>query len=230
MNCRAAQQKITDSLAAGVTTLPPDVAAHGGSCEECRAFYQQECLLFGSIDAGLQSMVNPPVPLSFFIRVRVRLEETPAAHPFWIPRRTLVALVATVLVVLSGLVSLNQLSRRSPSPEAKRVAARVDREPVAKAPAGSDETIRSPAAPVPAPGKSFGSRDQVGTAAPDVIVLAEEKQAFVRFIAHVLQGVAMPSALKPVVPQQADAPIDIALIKIQDVEIVPLDSMNAYGQ
>jgi hypothetical protein len=61
-------------------------------------------------------------------------------------------------------------------------------------------------------------------------VITEEQQTFARFLARVPQGTGLASALKPSVPQPTDAPIDIALIEIQEVEIARLESMNGDGQ
>jgi len=170
-------------------------------------------------------MVNQPVPLSCFVRVRARLEESPASRLPWTPRWTYAALAASLLLILSGAIFRKQFPRGDSSPEANRGVARADREPVLEVPPTSGPTARlrvAKTASIPP--------DQPEGAVPQVIVLAEEKQAFARFVARVPSGIAVPSALKPTEPQQADAAMDIALIEIQEVEIAPLDLMNGDGQ
>ena len=228
MNCRETQEKITDSFASGALALSPDALEHQGICHACRAFLEERQRFFASIDAGLQCLVNQPVPLSCFVRVRARLEEEPAPRSPWTLRCTYAALAATMFLILSGSVLRRQFHGRDSSPGANRVVAPVGRKPALAPPPSSDETARllpAPthlAAPIPS-----GQPDE---AVAEVIVLAEEKQAFARFVAGASQGVGVPYALKPSVPQQADTPVDIALIEIQDVEISPLDSMNGDGQ
>ena len=230
MNCRVAQKKIMHSLASGMATVSLDVAEHARSCAACQAFYEQEQALFCSIEAGLQTMVNQPVPLSCFVRVRARLEESPASRLPWTPRWTYAALAASLLLILSGAIFRKQFPRGDSSPEANRGVARADREPVLEVPPTSGPSARLRPAPVRVAKTASIPPDQPEGAVPQVIVLAEEKQAFARFVARVPSGIAVPSALKPTEPQPADAAMDIALIEIQEVEIAPLDLMNGDGQ
>jgi anti-sigma factor RsiW len=84
MNCRQCQQKLLHSLAAG--DIPSaEVVAHESSCPACRKFHAAENSLFRSIDSGLRSLANQPVPHSLLPSLSICLDEKFMANqaPFY---------------------------------------------------------------------------------------------------------------------------------------------------
>jgi hypothetical protein len=229
MNCHAARKKITDALA-GEVMLPPDVAVHRANCVECQVVYEKQCQLFASIDAALQDSVNQPVPLSFLLRLRTPLDQAPEPRSRWVPLWTYGALAAAMVLALSIVVFRNYYRRSDSIPEPDRINVRVEERPGPDARLASGETAAPPPAPIRADKKVSPAPLQISQSSPEVIVLAEEQHAYARFVAKSRHAPELSSALKAAALEQTDAPIDIALIEIQDVEIPPLDSINGDGQ
>lgn len=228
MNCHTAQNKITDALADQVV-LPPDVAWHRGNCVACQAFYERQHQLFAAMDAALVNAVNEPVPLSFLLRLRAQLDQAAAPRSLCIPRWTYAALAAAMLF-LTVLGFRSHPPRHDSNSRSNRVIARTDHGPAPEPPPISTETAHPYDAAVRAEKKASPGFAQPSEAVPPVIVLAEEQHAYARFVASGRQAPGLRSALNPATPEQTDAPIDIALIEIQDVEIARLDSINGDGQ
>jgi hypothetical protein len=229
MNCHAAQKKITDALAANVAP-PSGAASHAADCAKCQAFYEKQRRLFASIDVGVQNAVNQPVPLSLLLHLRVQLDQAPARRSLWTPRWTYAAVAAVVVLALMGVASRNRFLRRDASSEPNHIVARSDRQPVHETPPISSEVTTPRAALVRSNKKGSPAAIQRPEAVPEVIVLAEEREALTRFISQVLSNAGVAPAPKPDVGELSDALVDVALIEIQDVEITPLASMNGDGQ
>ena len=229
MNCHATQRKITDALAAG-TVPPAEISSHTADCAACQAFHEDQHQLFASIDAGLRDRVNSPVPLSFSLRLRAILDQAPAPRSLAIPRWTYAALAATLVLALTGAAFRNRFLRQDASSQPNHIVARPDHQPLSEAPPIISEAARPRATPIRSNKKSASAAAETSESAPEVIVLAEEREAFVRFISHVPSKAGVGPAPKPDVPELTDTPIDIALIEIQDVEITPLESMNGDGK
>ncbi len=62
------------------------------------------------------------------------------------------------------------------------------------------------------------------TPEPEVIVLAEEREAFAEFVAEVPQEPSVALALTRPSPESADEPLEIALLRIDGLEVKPLES------
>ena len=228
MNCHTARKKITDALARE-TVVPCDIASHQANCAECQAFYEKERRLFASIDEGLQNVVNQPAPLALLLHLRAQLDQTSVPRSLWIPQWTYAVFAATLILTLTAVAFWNRFLRQDASPEPRHIVARSDRQPVPEAPPIASEVL-NPRIPRIRSSKRAASAGGPPEAAPEVIVLAEEREAFVRFISHVPSKAGLGPTSKPDVPELTDAPIDIALIEIQEVEITPLESMNGDGQ
>lgn len=229
MNCHTAQKKITDALARE-TVVPCDIASHQANCAECQAFYEKERRLFASIGEGLQNVVNQPAPLSLLLHLRAQLDQTSVPRSLWIPQWTYAVFAATLILTLTAVAFRNRFLRQDASPEPRHIVARSDRQPVPKAPPIASEVLNPRITPIRSSKRPAPAAAGPPEAAAEVIVLAEEREAFVRFISHVPSKAGLGPTSKPDVPELTDAPIDIALIEIQEVEITPLESMNGDGQ
>ncbi len=94
MSCERFQEQLIVAIAGGDVVVSTELELHLRSCEECRSFYETEARLFVSMETGIRTIVNQPVPVSLLPRVRERLEE-PA-----VPRKWIYALVPVAAVLV----------------------------------------------------------------------------------------------------------------------------------
>jgi hypothetical protein len=224
MNCKQCQQEITDSLARGAGMLAPDVAAHQHSCAQCHEFHGAQRTLFASLETELRCIVNQPVPPSLLPGVRARLEQIPALPQSWI-RGWNVALVAAAAIVSFNLAHTYRRAATTTTPS--RVAASVPQTeshglaiPVQQAVPPAIGTTRLKH------GVSSAARFQM----PQVIVLDQERKAFGEFVAEIPEQKAIAIALTRPAPPQPDKPLEIASLRIDDLQVKPLDSTENQEQ
>jgi hypothetical protein len=217
MNCKLCQEKILESLAIGTELLASEVATHKESCIACRGYYDTQRNLFRSIDAGLRSFANHPIPSSLVPSVRARLDES-------IPRRSgyfswSFAAVAAVVILTAGIGYVLRRPENHPnSPKVFSVASRSVSNPV---PATQPPAKPSNVAPRPIAKRI--SSEAASMTAPEVIVLAEERQAFARFVAEIPQEREVAMAMTKPAQERAGDPLEIALLQIESLEVKPLE-------
>lgn len=217
MNCQTCQEKIVQALAAATPVLPPEVAAHRNSCRSCAEFYETQHKLFVSIDAGLHSLVNQPLPPSLLPRVRSRLDEELYAQAAWLPILKLAA--SPAIAVLALTVAYNLHAPRTPSPPTQHPSVATRRNNPEPPPS---PLLPAPTKVLPAPAVRPHTKPSDATSSPEVIVLAEEREAFARFVSEVPDDAAVAVALtRPAEPEGAD-PVEIALLQIEPLQVQPL--------
>ena len=225
MNCRLAQEEMQDAFAAGLSVLPQEVLAHRENCPGCQTFYQEEEDLFASLDTALENIVNQPVPGSLFPRIRARLEPAPARGLFPLQGWNWAALTAAIVLVSSlGFLRSHQHPRGTvmkpvttasfgaslPAPESQRPFSVMSR--------GASAMTGPKAAPV--------ARARRAKAEPGIIVLTEEREAFARYVAgrgqeQVLVAVASAGT------KTTDSDVEVALLRVDELQIAPLESRSA---
>ena len=228
MNCKQIQQEILDRLAAGESVLPWELLAHQHSCSLCRRYFESQLALFRSMEQGLGVIANSPVPPSLLPVVRARLDEQATARPFRFFDWPMAALTASALVAVALMLFWYRPRPVQPAAEVAYTAT----------PKQSDITQNS-TAPIPPEvpvttrktlhhlGKPHErSTALVAAEAPtlEVVVLAEEREAFSRFIAQVPENPAVVLALTHPAPQAGESPVEIASLKIDILEVKPLES------
>jgi len=218
MKCQVAQKKITEGFAAGLATLSSDVHAHLKSCEKCKRFYEKEKTLLLALDRELQNLVNRRVPTSLLPRVRAGLEQTAARPALGAAGWSLVALSAAMALAVCLGSLLNRAPRYTTEVERQPLVSQAAHPPTPKPPSPSRAAAANPAALVEAP---RASHVKTSIAGREVLVLAEERDAFARFVVHrvpnqIETGVTASSS------EQSDAPLEIALLQIEKVQIEPL--------
>jgi ferredoxin len=222
MNCKKCQTKLLESLAAS-ETVAREVAMHQQSCTACATCYREQQEMFQRVNAGLRSLVNQPVPPSLLPRVRARLDETSARQSAWWPAWSFVA--ATVVLALGIGCALHRLHNIANSAH----VASVSQHNAASQIAGDNmKTQPQPKVHVLSASKQErATADTPPTAGPQVIVSAEERLAFAKFIAHVPEdGSAALARVQPVQPQNVD-PTEIALLRIVPLEVGPTEDFGA---
>lgn len=222
MNCAQYQKKIADSLAAGVGTPSSDVSAHQLVCAACREFCEAQASLFRSMDRGLRSMANPEIPSSLAPGISARLGRERFARRPGITHWGLAAMTAAAILVVS-LGVLRRWPKNLPNaPERGRVVYSSAGIPIPRAQNSRKSPDISPVRTYKHV-KSAASSLTPTEAAPEVIVLAEERQAFAEFVAELPREKDVALALTRPAPEAEDAPLEIALLQTSDIEVKPLD-------
>jgi hypothetical protein len=220
MNCKQCQEKILESLAAGEDLLAPEIAAHRNSCVACNEFYDAQRSLFQSVDAALRSLVNQPVPPSLLPAMRARLDEESLPRHAWISTWSLAVVAAVAILAVSVGYVLRRPENRSASSENTSIATHSVGN---QQPTGQIQMQPQPAKVLPIPSFKRAMPTVPSPAAPEVIVLAEERQAFAKFVAELPEEGNVALALTRPAPPMADSPVEIALLQIEEVEVKPLE-------
>jgi hypothetical protein len=222
MNCKDCQEEIREALAAGAGPLPHEVAEHRESCPMCSEFCETQASLFRAMDSGMQTMVNQAIPFSLIPGVRARLREQRITHSAWLASWSF-AVVAAVAIVAVSTHFVRPRSEGHPElPASGSVTFPSFGNPALAAPSPPEPAIILPsrtykrgtsAVPSPIPTEST----------PEVIVLAEERQAFAQFVAELPEEKDVALALTRPAPAERDVPVEIALLLIGNVEVTPLE-------
>ena len=223
MNCRSAQEKIVDAIASRESGLCEDPDQHVGECAGCRAFLTSQASLASAIDSHLRLIAKEPVPTSLLPRVRARLEQETA------PRQSILrwqfAAVATVVVLLvAAVIRMRDYKPGSPAETTAKVALEsphVNHPPTASPP------INQPAPKTPRVAAIRKASVSAHSSAPEVLILPEEQQAFRRFVSEISKDQDSAKALVSAAPGNGDAPVEIALLTIENVEVKPLEGTDS---
>ena len=224
MSCEGYRDKLIVALASGAGSLDGDVATHLGTCAACEKFYEAQVNLFGAIDSGLRAMVNEAVPASLLPRVRARVAEAGTPHGAWGFSWGFAAVaVAAVLLISVGLLkqspdSRNKVNDRIPvvfqgARDAKEVTPEQPRV-IAAGPKLSSSEVKMVAAP------------SVRVTAPEVLVLAEERAAFEKFVKNLPEEREVAVAFTRPATDAKDEGVEIALLQIDELDVKPLESAN----
>jgi len=224
MSCEGYRDKLIDGLASGESLLDGDVAGHLRTCAECKRFYEAQVHLFGAIDSGVRVMVNEEVPMSLLPRVRRLVAENGAPRRSWNFGWGFAAVAAAAVVVMSvGLLrrspeTTGRVAGRGPAvsqgrEESARVAPVL---PLTAAAAPKHHAMEAKRVTVPEDGESR----------PQVIVLAEERAAFARFVTDLPEEKDVAVALTRRASDGKDEAVETALLKIDELDVKPLESSN----
>jgi hypothetical protein len=226
MKCDRVRENLVNSLAAGQSVPFGELALHVRSCAGCRSFYEAESNLLRSIDSSLQSMVNQDIPASLLPGFRTRLSQQPALRRAWVPAWGIASAalaVATVAVLTFTLSRPRQPLESHPSfPLNSSAATTQTSNPAPALPPGR----KFEAVPSVSAHRRIESSNPVPDGVPassEVIVLAEERRAFAKFVARIPQDRAVALALTRPAPTLPEVPIEIALLRIEQMELKPLE-------
>jgi hypothetical protein len=224
MSCEGYRDRLIDGLASGESSLDGDVTGHLRACAECKRFYEAQVHLFGAIDSGVQTMVNEAVPVSLLPRVRRLVAEAGVPRQAWGFAWGFAAVgIAAMVVIGVGLL------RRNPE-NAGGVTARVPaftqgvREAARVAPVQSQVTAAAPKFHTIKVKNVIVPND--GEARPEVLVLVEERAAFVRFVTDLPKERDVAVALTRPATDRNDEAVEIALLQIDELDVKPLESSN----
>lgn len=217
MSCEGYRDKLIVALASGAGSLDGDVATHLGTCAACEKFYEAQVNLFGAIDSGLRAMVNEAVPASLLPRVRARVAEAGTPHGAWGFSWGFAAVaVAAVLLISVGLLKQSPDSRNKVN----------DRIPVVFQGARDAKEVTPEQPRVIAAGPKLSSSEVKMVAAPEVLVLAEERAAFEKFVKNLPEEREVAVAFTRPATDAKDEGVEIALLQIDELDVKPLESAN----
>ncbi len=223
MNCGSVHHEIVDAMASGESELRGKVHQHVRECTACRAFLANQASLASAIDSYLRLVANEPAPPSLLPRVRARLEQQAAPRQSIFSWQFVAFAAAAVLLIAIGVRTLRPNTTIRVPEDAARVAPEP---PIVNSPV-------SPRAEEPAPKSSRGAAVARKTNVPanspatEILVPPEEQQAFQRFVSHISQDQDSAKALVAAAPVHADAPVEIALLTITNVEVKPLEGTDS---
>jgi hypothetical protein len=218
MNCKQCQQGILESLAAG-GDVAADISIHHESCAVCREFFFVQQDLFRSVDAGLRAIANRPVPPSLLASVRTRMDEHAPPSRAWHSTWSLAVVAVVAILAISFSYSFWRTENHLNSRE---TASTVSPSAVSPQPAAQPVPIQKSANVLPKPIAKRAGSAAPSSAEPKVIVLAEERQAFARFVAEMPQERKVAVAMTHPAPAAQD-PVEIALLKIDSLDVEPLE-------
>lgn len=225
MNCQQSQKKIRDSLAAGESRLAPELAAHENSCEACRQFHAAQLQLFRSLEIGLRSISNAPVPASLLPGVRAQLEQETVSLYAALPRWTFVVAAAVAFLAVSTAYALRHPAKQFHLPQTISTAAVQTpgkANPLASSIQESPKSFRPPA--------SKGVvRKRPSASAFQIIVPPDERTAFIRLLAELPQHRDLALALAQPAPKSTDAPVEIAVLQIDVLDLAPIEAVPIDG-
>lgn len=224
MNCKDWQKKTVVALAACDSLLLPELLEHQQACQACRKFYELQSVLLGSVESGLQTMVNQEMPPSLLPILRTRLSQPPASNRSWIHAFSFAVVVSVIVLIIASVHRVQ--------PRRETVAELPQKRSLVSSSVGnSARTVQSARKSMVVSRGRAPKRAQSSVAAspseslPEVIVLAEERQAFCRFVADLPREKDVAPALTQPAQKAENVSIEIALLEISTLEVKPLEAM-----
>jgi|HubBroStandDraft_2_1064218.scaffolds.fasta_scaffold73112_2 hypothetical protein len=227
--CENYREALTEA-AASDTELPRELRLHVDACASCGAALEQERKLFSVIDAGLRTAANPEVPVSLLPRIRVHLDEAAARRFRW--GGALIFGAASAVVVLTVFIALRP-RRAIHGQEAQ--ASSITSTPNVETPKMLTRSAANGLSTIAASARLHGIQQRKNSAdvnpsaanAVEVIVPAEERDAFARFISsQSVRNDAPAIALAAVAAaEKKDEPMSLAPLQIAELEVRPLEAL-----
>jgi hypothetical protein len=220
MPCEKYQEALID-LAAGGAEPVGVVRSHLDSCCVCRSYLEREQVLSATIEFAVRQSTNAPLPVSFLQRFEARLaQETPAKMaPRWnwiYAACAAVAFLALALLILRPRTTLER-SASTQGPEVPvQGAVGETRAPAPSSRPVAKGNVRRNPRPKPLVARTAVSGD------PEILVSAEERDAFARFISRVGERKEVAIALVSPSPENVTNPLKVEDLQISWLEIKPL--------
>jgi hypothetical protein len=222
--CEDYRSGLIDAVAADC--IPSDeLRSHLDACASCRAAFAQERQLFAAIDTGVRLTANAEAPVSLLPRVRVHLNERPAARFSWVSAGAAMAAVAAVVLAVVFVRGMGRGAVESNSPAVS--VARSDM-PIEKehGSLGSSFEQNDPRARPP----QLRAAKYASTAPSDhvaVLVPAGQKRAMEVLLANVRQGKIDGEGLFVERPETALRELQVVPLVVSPIEVKPLADVSA---
>ena len=224
MNCRQCQKRILDAFAAAEAVPPDAVVEHKQNCGACQAYYELQASFFRRLEEGLKVMANEEVPSLLVPRLKARLTQELPSTSAWAPAWGMATVAAAVLAASLGSAFLDRPKYHRVLSERARVATHSIESPVVatREPPG---TAKPSLGRQPKRASAHASRQgaEVSEVMPEVIVLAEERAAFARFVAEPPRNQEVALASTRAAPPNDEATAEIVALEIEGLELESLD-------
>jgi hypothetical protein len=227
MPCKHYKEALIEAAAGGLDPRG-ELRAHLDACAPCRAAFEQEQSLFASIDAGLHVAANAEVPPSLLPRLRARMGEAAAPQRRWFQPWVFAA--ASVALVLA-IFLFARPHHSGPDDQAKQ----TPQIPVSEPPTTDAHNQNSvPGTQIVSSNVNNSQRRgrstllrAVASSQPEVLVPADEREAFARLVAT-LQG--RDDVAVALVTPSSDAkgePASLKRLQIDPLEVKPLQGTQS---
>lgn len=225
--CEDYRTALMDAAAAAVQPWL-ELRSHLDACASCHAAFTEELQLFAAIDTGLRATANAEVRPSFLPGVGARLENAPASERGWTP--FLIFATASAAIVLTVFIAARP-RRTVNDPQAKQISSALSREMV-------ETTVRREATGTPVIVAPNGSHHMLQRTNPsltrttastrlEVIVPADEREAFARFIATRQDRNSEALTLVTPAPEKKDDSMSVAPLQIAVLEVRRLEGLES---
>jgi len=226
MPCEPYQNALIEAAASG-SEPQGELRAHLAACAACRTAFAQEQSLFSSMDEGLHAAANADVPASLLPRVRARLAEEAATRRMW--AQPMIFATASVALVFAIFLVVRPHHER-PDSQAKQ----PPQLPVSETPAtNAGDQNSGPATQIVSSnvnnsrkgGRSTLSRP-AASSQPEVIVPADEREAFARFVTTLQRRELAVSLVTPSTDEKGE-PGSLEPLQIDPLEVKPLEGTDS---
>jgi hypothetical protein len=218
MPCEHYKDALTETVAMGAETTSA-LRTHLEACPSCRSAFAEERRLFAAIDTGLRSVANGEPSLSFFPRVRGRLDEMQASKHHC--TSALIFVAASVALVFAMFLALRS-HQPAPGGQTRQIPATSPRE------AQRANSFVAPASGNPARTRRKNVSLHVEHSnQPEVIVPPDEREAFARFVATLRERGDVAVALVIPSAEETSALASAEQIQIRRLEVKPLEGTES---
>ena len=226
MTCKLYKEALSETAARGAAPRGA-LRAHLETCAICHSAFANKQFVFAAIDAGIRKTASAEISPSFLPRIRARLSEAEAAScaempkPKWIFASTLAALSAALLFAIMLPTWRSKVTQNRGAPLQMKTLQAAQKEigtqfapaslpPVQSAPRFRGHTTNKARRP--------GTRRQ-----PEVLVPAEEREAFYRFVSAMEQRKEVAVALTRPIAKRSEEALTVEPLKIAELAMQPLD-------
>jgi len=227
MPCERYQNALIEA-AASSTAPQGELRAHLAACAACRTAFAQEQSLFSSMDEGLRATANADVPASLLPRVRVRLADEAAPRRMW--TQPMIFAAASVALAFAIFLVVRPHHTR-PDNQAKQTA----QIPVSETPETNAGGQNSGPATQIVSSNVNNSRTPdhstllrpVASSQPEVLVPADEREAFAHFVATLQERGDVAVALVTPSSDAKGEPAGLKRLQIDSLEVKPLEGTES---
>lgn len=233
MTCQRHAAALID-LAASGSEPNAELDAHLQACSSCRAAFQQERQLFGSIDSSLRASTKTEIPAAFVQRVRAAVNQQTVVPRTSLFRPRLVFAVAAAAIILLFVV---HYTRRAKYASEENSIAQRHQLPSDALPPKSSTPSNESASPQPTPSvvairrtktslENLHQPSQSAPHDPEILVSSDQEILLARYAEQLRRHSSLPT-LASVPGNDAELsqsfPLQVSPIQIAQLDVTPLE-------
>jgi len=229
MPCEHYKDALIEAAASGAA-LQGNLRVHLGACAFYREAFEQEQVLFASIDAGLRVTANAEMPASLLPRVRALLDESAVTRHRWLQPLIFAAASAALAFAIFLFARPPHSIPNDQAKQTHRVPARETSE--TNAPhqnSGAARQMVSSNRNISQTRVHSTLFRSAASSRPEILVPPDEREAFARFVVALRgRGEVALALVTPAMPAK-DEPASLEPLKINGLEIKPLEERQTEG-